>query len=437
MKSFCHCLFSAVLLTVAGPLVALADDSGPEKPSDSAESKNLFEQLDSDADGILTRDEITDDQRQSFDRLLRLGDANEDGKLTRQEFQAATAEQPAPANRVGTGRPAGRGGRGRENPEEFFRRLDRNGDGALSRDELPEFLRERMSRLFDQAGKDSIQLEELVRLRQRSGGAERGSRPGQPGLGAGNPEETFQRLDSNGDGKLLLAEVPEPARRFFGQMFERLGKGRDESISREEFIQAARRFAERDRQQPAGERSPDDRRPRSDGRPANRPGSPDGPPRGPRFLRLIDSNRDNRLSPEELTQITARFAELDDNGDGYLDIRELFGAPPQNRGDRPQMDARPRDNRSPDARPQDRPRRPAADTETPSGNSPRRANSSTPRGSRRFDLDAIFQRLDRNGNQSIDRDEAIGRLKENFDRVDANNDGRISQQELKNARPGS
>lgn len=462
MKRFRGCLLSVVLLSAAGVVVAQDAESKPETKSEggAASPASLFEKLDANSDGKLVKDEVPEEQRRFFERLVRLGDGNDNGELTREEFEKATSEQTQPGGQPGFGQPGfGQPGQGRNpaavNPAEFFKRIDRNSDGKLSRDELPDFMRERVGRMLDDAGKDSLTLEEFMQLRQRMEGAV-GNRSGANGRPVANPEETFKRLDTNNDGKLLLSEIPEQARRFFGPLFERLGKGPDAGISQDEFAQAARQFGRRDGQpRPEGtgrpgEPRPEGNRPPGDGRPMPGGPGPDGQRRGPRFFGLLDGNRDGRLSRDEVAQMVGKFGELDQNGDGQLDLPELFGAPPQGRdgrpmNGRPEMDGRPFDGRPGEGRPQnrrpesdrpgDRPRRPESDTPRPADGEPRRnaSRENAPRGG--FDLEAIFRRLDRNNDDAISRDEAIGRLKENFDRADSNGDGRITQEELRAARP--
>jgi len=103
------------------------------------ESDDIFKGLDKNDDGILVADEVPEAQRRFFDRLVRAGDKNEDGKLSKAEYQATLKEDERPAGqpeRTRGDRPER--GRGRFNPDDLFDRFDTNKDGKLAKSELPE-----------------------------------------------------------------------------------------------------------------------------------------------------------------------------------------------------------------------------------------------------------------------------------------------------------
>ena len=86
-------------------------------PADDAEHKpeELFKQLDQDANGTLGKDEVPENQLRFYERLVRVGDKNEDGQLSQDEFAAAMKEEepqadprPAEGGRPGFGPPGGR-----------------------------------------------------------------------------------------------------------------------------------------------------------------------------------------------------------------------------------------------------------------------------------------------------------------------------------------
>lgn len=342
-------LAAAAALIVAGPVRAQEQGADPAK---------LFEELDKNGDGKLVADEVGEDRSRFFDRLVRVGDKDENGELSKEEFVAALQQRrPRQAPEQPGRRPEG----GRPGGGEFFQRLDTNGDGKLTLNEIPEQARERFKPLFERLGKEELTREEFA----------------QAGRGRPNPGEMFRRFDTNGDGKITLAEVPEEFKDRIRPLFERLDK---EELTQED---VARAFAQ--------------------GGPG-RPGTPGGG-RGPAFFATLDENRDGRLSKDELAKAVDKFAELDANGDGSLQPEELFRPAG---GDRP-------DGRRPEGAPGRRP------------------------GGADF-VQRIFQQADANGDGKLSKDEAPDRMKENFDQIDANSDGSITLEELRSRfggrRPG-
>ena len=148
---------------------------------------------------------------QHFQRV----DANRDGFVTREEADGArTAMRAQRQERRGERRAA------------LFARLDADGNGVISREE------------FERPQARAAGNPRAERGERR---AERGERRGQRfahrggRMGGGFGGEAFARLDSNGDGRVSLAEAT--AARL--QRFDRVDSNRDGRISREE-IQAVR-----------------------------------------------------------------------------------------------------------------------------------------------------------------------------------------------------
>ncbi|MEZ5945097.1 MAG: hypothetical protein R3C18_27230 [Planctomycetaceae bacterium] len=542
---------AACLAALGMTTAAWAQEGGPA---------DLFSKLDTNKDGKLEASEISEEQTRFFERMVRVGDKNEDGVLTLDEFQSASTDQTAPSAQPGPGRgPGGRGPGGRGpggppfGPEQIMERFDKNKDGKLTRDELPEDARERMGRMFDAAGKDELTAEDIGK--QFRAGMERGR------------EEFVKRMDRNNDGKLSRDEIPEPMRARMGRMFDELGTDevpidrvleivaqgegrpeggrppgpprdgarpvREDGAPPREFRPEGGPPRDGDRPRPEGAPRDGERRPEGGPpREGDRPGPPregerpPGPPRGPRegeggpmfrgpaLMQILDKNKDGQLSREELAAAAEAFGELDRNDDGQLDMRELMGGPPQGfgpgqgpgfgrgpfagrppmegdgppprdgfrppregdgprpegaprdgdrprpeagegrngyrpprDGDRPRPEGAPRDGeRRPEGPPRDgdrpRPEGPPRDGDRPRPegaprDGERRPEGGPPRDGDRprppFSADEAFGRMDQDKDGFISQEEAPERMRENFGRIDANGDKKISKEELAEA----
>ncbi|SFI00525.1 EF-hand domain-containing protein [Planctomicrobium piriforme] len=239
--------------------------------------KDMFAQLDKNQDQVLTADEIPEGQARFFERVVRVGDADKNGKITVEEFTVALKDaspQPPAGGEQGGGGPGMR----RPDPGEMFRRLDRNGDGKLTKDEVPEEARERANRLFERAGTDTLTKEQFIQLAGQGG----------PGPRDGERPRDGQPRDGQRPGEM-------------GRPGDGMG-----------------------------------RPPMGDGF-----GPPPGMGRGMAFIRILDENGNGRISKEEMINIARLFQELDHNGDNELDAAELAGfsgRPGMEGGGRPGME---------------------------------------------------------------------------------------------------
>ncbi|MGM0494653.1 MAG: EF-hand domain-containing protein [Armatimonadota bacterium] len=149
-------------------------EGGFERSDDRADVQraggrfNLLEQHDANGDGLLQRSEIPEGFRE---RIMAL-DANGDGAVSREELRAAMPQRQR--------RPEGEVVSPEERRARMIARLDADGDGRVTIDELPERLRERFSGA-DANGDGVLSVEELQQAREtwsarrQSGPAGRGS----------------------------------------------------------------------------------------------------------------------------------------------------------------------------------------------------------------------------------------------------------------------
>ena len=187
-------------------------------------------------------------------------------------------------------------------------------------------------------------------------------------------------------------------------------------------------------------------------------------------LRIFDKNRDNALSPEEIQGLAERLQQLDQDGDGKVDSRELEGIftprRPRDRGD-DRFDRGPgeRGRRGPPGRGEDRFEDDEFDDRFDRGPGERGRRGPPGRGEDRFEDDEFDDRFDRgpggrgrrgppgrgddrfeddelesdesnDGRQrpgaTNDGDSGVQRLVDRLYRYDANGDGRLSADELPN-----
>lgn len=311
-------------------LVALAvadsDDSNAE----------LFRSLDTNGDGIVDASEVQEPQQVWFTRALRVGDANEDGRLTPDELQNALADpeprQPPRDRRQGQFR--------RIDPQ----RLDRNGDGRVTLEEVPEPGRERFQQLLRRTGQESVTVEQLTEMMKRGRPPGQAGRQGEgketamemeitakpgsgdkagrnsrrqkrPGDKAENSEmrrrvmQGFRRLDTNSDGRVTRREA-----RNASQFIDRFDQNNDGVVERSELPGSA--------DAPGRTGGPDS----GSGRKRSGNGQDDGQrrPGGRAMLERLDRNGDGQISRDEAPQrMKQNFDRIDANGDGQLTPQEL------------------------------------------------------------------------------------------------------------------
>jgi Ca2+-binding EF-hand superfamily protein len=274
-------LVVAAAFCAALPLVATGDEPGPKPEA-------LFDQLDKNKDGSIAGDEVGDEQKKLFERLVRRGDKDSDGKLTKDEFvQGFQQDDKQPKSGDERGERGERRGRGLD-PDAMFQRLDKNGDGKLTIEELPDQARERMGAIFERLGKDELSKDEFRRVaesrrrRFEAGAGPEGDRPPRDG----DDERPRRGLGRRGDGPGDDAGPEGDADKGPNGPFRR-GRGMREGRAL----------------------------------------------RVPKLVELLDANKDQKISKDELAKATEMFDKLDANKDGVLDLPELLGPPPGGRRD--------------------------------------------------------------------------------------------------------
>lgn len=168
MKCLTACLAGLVVL---GSSAVFGEDPAPRERGER-EPGALFERMDANKDGFIVADEVGERGARMFERLKTDADKNEDGKISREEFDATMAQRRRPG---GEGRPGAEGRPGQRpegrpgmqfSPEAMLERMDANKDGKISKEEAPERMREGFNRL-DTNTDGFIDAAELKALAER------------------------------------------------------------------------------------------------------------------------------------------------------------------------------------------------------------------------------------------------------------------------------
>ncbi len=129
---------------------------GGRQPMNTAQLKERIMQSDVDGDGKISESEAPQQMVNQFARV----DLDSDGFLDESEIDAFASRA----------RPGGQGGRspmqGQANPADQLRNMDSNGDGQLTKDEMPAQMQQRFDRM-DQNGDGVIDEDEIETMASR------------------------------------------------------------------------------------------------------------------------------------------------------------------------------------------------------------------------------------------------------------------------------
>jgi hypothetical protein len=162
-------------------------------------------QSDANNDGVVTRAEFDAGRTAQFTRL----DTNNDGQLTREEQRAGRGERGGPGGHRG-------GNHHRGGPPGDMMGADANHDGNITRDEF-------LARPIEMFNRLDANHDGIIQASERPQRPERGERPGGEGHERVNP-------DANGDHQLSRAEWTTMG----ASLFDRLDANHDGRVTREE-----------------------------------------------------------------------------------------------------------------------------------------------------------------------------------------------------------
>ena len=234
--SFMRFTWIAVVGLLAVTAVALAQDGRGRGPGRGQPSVG-FTALDTNRDGVLDGDEIA-----AAPAVLARLDKNSDGRITSDEARPAMPEgrgRGGPEGGRGRGRGEGEDNAAPDVVEETVKTLmafDANGDGKLSRSELPG----RFQGLFDRAdgNQDGFLAPDEIRKMAAAqapppepegrGGRGRGDGPGGE-MNFIRFDPILAAVDTNGDGVISADEIKNSA-----EAIRKLDKDGDGKVTREE-----------------------------------------------------------------------------------------------------------------------------------------------------------------------------------------------------------
>lgn len=232
-------LGASVFVVAAAVAGLAAQNRGFDGPRPQS---RLVAALDANQDGTISSAEI----KASTVALAKL-DANGDGRVSAEELRPVFGPEGMRGERGfgGEGQRRGEGGPGpgatpamsADDLADTLMAFDRNGDGKLTRAEIPE----RFQGLFDRAdtNKDGVLTKEELKqsatasVAEAAKGGERGGRGGEMGRRGGPMDPLMQALDKDGDGALSAAELADAPKALLS-----LDKNGDGQLTADEYRMA-------------------------------------------------------------------------------------------------------------------------------------------------------------------------------------------------------
>ena len=198
-----------LVISIAAAASLHGQERGPRPGGEGRFMNPIVTALDADRDGTISAAEI-----KNAPNALAVLDKDKDGKITREEVRPNFGPG-GPGERRPEGREGGgpQGGNAAAEMVKTLMAFDKNGDGKLSKEELPE----RMQGMFARgdANKDGfLSKEEIQKLAAASTGAGAGQpeeRRGPGGPQGMRPDPVFAALDTDSDGVISAAEIKASA----------------------------------------------------------------------------------------------------------------------------------------------------------------------------------------------------------------------------------
>jgi Ca2+-binding EF-hand superfamily protein len=109
----------------------------------SRDADKIFRRLDENHDGKITTSEVPEEYRTALEGMIAVADKSRDNALTKAEFRSALKEMPEAGAQLEE-----------VDPKLIFQQMDRNGDGRVTSDEVPQEHRQLFDRLLKDGDKD-------------------------------------------------------------------------------------------------------------------------------------------------------------------------------------------------------------------------------------------------------------------------------------------